>query len=138
MDRGTICVFAKPPRPGRAKTRLASAVGEEGAARLARAFLEDTWDTVSGLPWANAVLASTEADRDALGLDEDTPLWLQGEGDLGQRMERVLARALRDAPWAMALGADSPGLPPGVLERARDALAASDAVLGPMAWGREG
>jgi len=128
---GTICVFAKPPRPGRVKTRLAPALGEEGAARLARAFLADTWATVAALDWARPVLASTEADRQSLGLPPDAALWLQGEGDLGDRMERVLARALREAPWAVVVGTDSPGLPSTLLAEGRDALERADAVLGP-------
>ena len=53
-----LCVFAKPPRVGEVKTRLAPALGAEGAARLARAFLLDTWALVTRVPWATPVLAS--------------------------------------------------------------------------------
>lgn len=128
---GHVCVFAKPPEPGRAKTRLAPALGDEGAADLARAFLADTWRTVGALPWARPVMATTEPDRASLGVDEGAILWLQGEGDLGDRMERVLGRALERGPWAIAVGADSPGLPPRLLADARAALDEADAVLGP-------
>ncbi len=128
---GLLCVFAKPPRPGEVKTRLASALGPDAATRLATAFLRDTWSSVRAVPWARAVLASTSDDPDALGLDAEDPLWAQGDGDLGERMERVLRRALTEAPWAMALGADSPGMPHALLEAARAALTDHDAVLGP-------
>lgn len=126
-----ICIFAKPPRPGEVKTRLASVVGVEGAAALARAFFQDTWAMVRALGWARAVLATTEEPGGSLAIEPDAEVWLQGGGDLGRRIERILCRALDRGPFAIALGADSPGLPPRALEQARDALGAADAVLGP-------
>lgn len=127
----TICVFAKPPRAGEVKTRLSSALPADGPARLARAFFEDTWALVSGIPWAQAVLATTEpeaAEWHSLNLAE---IWPQGDGDLGVRLERVLRRALETSPLAIAVGTDSPGLPIERFEAARAALASNDAVLGP-------
>jgi uncharacterized protein len=60
---------------------------------------------------------------------------LQGEGDLGARLERVMHRALAEAPGALLIGADLPGLPPGHLELAREALSRAEVVLGPAADG---
>lgn len=131
MTRGTICVFAKPPYAGSAKTRLEPAVGPDGAAALARAFLADTWATVHGLEWARPVLATTDYDPIALGVDAGATVWLQGDGDLGDRMERVLRHALVQGPWAIAVGADSPGMPSDLLVAARTALDEADAVIGP-------
>lgn len=127
----TVCVFAKPPRPGLVKTRLAAAVGDTHAAALARAFYEDTWSAATSLPWAKAVLATTEpAAGEWLGAAR-APTWPQGRGDLGDRLERVLRRALRDSPAALAIGTDTPGLPPRLFSQARSALRDADAVLGP-------
>ena len=127
---GIVCVFAKPPQAGRAKTRLAAAVGNQKAGALARAFFDDTWARVSKVPWARPVLASTEDDPGAFGL-ERVELWLQGEGDLGERLEKVMRRALDCAPWVIALGADCPAMPSIALDEARAALDTHDAVLGP-------
>lgn len=129
-QRGCICLFAKPPVPGRVKTRLIPVLGSDGAAELATAFLEDSWIALSEFPWAQLVLASTdETLQDPLG--DRAEVWLQGEGDLGARLERVLGRALQDHPFAIAVGADSPGLPHRFLDEARVALARVDAVIGP-------
>jgi rSAM/selenodomain-associated transferase 1 len=125
-----LCVFAKPPRAGDAKTRLAPAVGAEGAAALARAFITDTWATVTALPWARPVLASTAPWPEGL-LPAPVEVWQQGEGDLGARLERILLRGLEVCPNVMALGADSPGLPAACLEAAHAALESADAVFGP-------
>lgn len=130
MDRPVaVCVFAKPPKPGTVKTRLD--LDGERSALLAGAFFRDTWATVRSLPWARPILATTEGTAEDFGLKRDTEVWLQGDGDLGERLERVLARTLRDGAIAIAIGADSPGLPPRLLERARHALHRADAVLGP-------
>ncbi|MBA3912989.1 MAG: TIGR04282 family arsenosugar biosynthesis glycosyltransferase [Acidobacteriales bacterium] len=126
-DRVAVCVFAKPPRPGEVKTRLAAGIGDEAASRLAHAFLLDTLQTLQSLSWVMPVVASTDPFFAGDGIE----CWLQGEGNLGNRIERILRRGLRQASCAIALGADSPGLPSHLLESARQALAAHDAVLGP-------
>ena len=128
---GCVAVFAKPPRPGEVKTRLVPDLGESGAAALARAFFLDTWASVSALNWADAILATTDVEADEWQLSGETQVWAQGDGDLGQRMERVLSRALDHYPFAIAVGTDAPGLPATLLGAARHALASTDAVLGP-------
>ena len=120
-----ICIFAKPPVAGQVKTRLAAALGPERAADLARAFLDDTIAAVTALSWTQAALATTEPVPTRL------PVLLQGEGDLGARIERVLRAALQRAAFAIAIGADAPALPGRLLEAARAALADADAVIGP-------
>jgi len=128
-----LCVFAKPPDSGIVKTRLAETLGQQSASRLAAAFLLDTWRAASRLEWARPILATTQRspfERQLANLAE-SEVWLQGAGDLGQRLERILRRALRHAPMALAIGSDTPGLPAGMLDRACDALNSSEAVLGP-------
>lgn len=121
-------VFAKPPRPGVAKTRLAADLGDPGAgAALAGAFLRDTWAAVGAVDW-RPILVTTHPDADH-GIAATT--WDQGHGDLGERLERTLRRALAEHDGALAIGADSPGIPPGHLAAARSALEAAPSALGP-------
>lgn len=131
MSGATLCIFAKPPVAGSAKTRLATAIGAQRASALARAFLVDTCRAVRDVRWARTVLATTGALEPALHRELGLPVWHQGEGDLGARMERVLSRALDESAFVIALGADSPGMPPHLLEAAREALTSADAVIGP-------
>lgn len=58
-------------------------------------------------------------------------IWLQGEGDLGARLERILSCALKSSLFAIAIGGDTPGLPSDLFEQARAALHVADAVIGP-------
>ncbi len=126
-----IVVFAKPPVRGEVKTRLADTIGSEHAAKLASAFLRDTWAQVQGLAWAESVLATTNVER--LREFESRPhlVWPQGDGDLGQRVERVMSRGVEQWGRAIGIGADTPGLPIRLLEQAREELEVADAVLGP-------
>lgn len=129
--RVAVCVFAKPPRPGQAKTRLAAAIGDAAAARLAEALLRDAWSTVRALDWARPILATTDEHDEfwrSLGCED---VWSQGEGDLGERMERVLRRALAVDHAAIGVGADCPTLTDSRLGRAKAALSRHDAVIGP-------
>ena len=120
VDKGaTLCIFAKPPVAGQVKTRLAASVGDGRAAELAGAFLADCW----AVPWPRRVLATTDATHD-FGFDAER--WSQGSGDLGARIERILARAGR----GIAIGADSPGFPEAALHDAAAALTRGHAALG--------
>jgi rSAM/selenodomain-associated transferase 1 len=133
MPEAMVCIFAKPPIPGSVKTRLIPELGPERAAELAEAFLEDTVATVRTLPWAECIIAATQTFERSYFKPEE--VWLQSEGDLGDRLEKVLRLALKRKPIVLAIGADSPGLPASYLESARQALATADAVLGPSADG---
>lgn len=122
-----VCVFAKPPTPGSAKTRLAPLLGEEGAASLASAMLLDVWRIVTNYPGLRPVLATTEHGPFPI---PDPDIWLQGEGDLGARITTILSRALRISPAVIAIGADTPALTETHLRTALHALATHDAVIG--------
>jgi rSAM/selenodomain-associated transferase 1 len=131
--KAVICIFAKPPRPGEVKTRLVPLLGAERAAALAEAFLQDTVAMVRQCSWAECVIAATQPlERDYFS---QKGLWLQGDGDLGMRLERIFQRGLRRHEMVFALGADSPGMPCGYLQEAMGALHTADAVLGPASDG---
>ncbi|MGZ4871436.1 MAG: TIGR04282 family arsenosugar biosynthesis glycosyltransferase [Candidatus Angelobacter sp.] len=133
MPEAMVCIFAKPPEPGAVKTRLIPELGPDRAAELAEAFLEDTVAMVRTLTWAECIIAATRTFERSYFKPEE--VWLQSEGDLGDRLEKVLRLALKREPIVLAIGADSPGLPAAYLESARQALKTADAVLGPSADG---
>jgi len=126
-----VVIFTNPPVAGAAKTRLIPAVGPAGAAAVARAMLLDMVRMVHALPWARPVLAAAAPLPADLPLPPAIPQVPQGDGDLGRRMVRCLRRHSDAADQSLLMGTDLPGLPPGRLEQARDALADADAVLGP-------
>lgn len=84
--------MAKWPRPGRVKTRLQRCPRE--AALLYRAFLEDTIRTVDQVASGIVSVADAPSLQDAQsvlpsGLSQDWSVQLQGQGDLGQRIQHA-------------------------------------------------
>lgn len=124
-----VAIFAKPPVAGRVKTRLAASLGGDLAARLAQALLLDTWEAVARAPGARPVLATPEPGADhGLGRVE---AWDQGAGDLGARVERVLARGVAARGACLALGADTAALTPARVQAVVAQLHLHPAALGP-------
>jgi glycosyltransferase A (GT-A) superfamily protein (DUF2064 family) len=116
-------LFARPPRPGEVKTRLAARVGAAAAAEVAAAMLEDAIDAVLAVAALRPIWACTEA------VSARVEVWPQGDGDLSARVERVLAAG---APFggALALGPDTLGMDPEALGAAAAAVRAGEAALG--------
>ena len=131
--------MAKAPRPGLAKTRLIPALGAEGAAALAGRLLDHALGQAlaAGLGPVDLCCAPDAADptfqRQAgrAGL----VLSLQGEGDLGERMQRAFARWLTAEAGVLMMGTDIPGLLAPVLQQAAAALQSTDAVFVPATDG---
>jgi rSAM/selenodomain-associated transferase 1 len=137
LDRAQISltIFARAPEPGRVKTRLVPAVGEQGAAALHAAFVDDVCALTRSLGARRVLAAAGPIDHPhlaALAAREGIPLVGQGEGDLGARMDRAIGRALDEgARAAFILGSDSPALAPPLLGDAFALADAVDVVLGP-------
>lgn len=136
-----IGLMCKPPRAGVSKTRLAKSIGSINAAKLARAFLQDTAHTIQTVG-LNIVRHRIAFYRPEDASNEIADIigegWIRvfcDAGDLGASMFEALEKLLEEAPGgAILLGADLPTLPQGYIEEAMALLgkAADHAVvLGP-------
>ncbi len=134
-----IIVMAKAPRAGLAKTRLAPALGSEGAAALAARMLEQALTQALAAHIGPVELCVTPDPSDALftRLAQELPITLasQGDGDLGARMARALNRGLALQPAAIVIGSDIPALDAAYLRAAAAALATHEVVIGPATDG---
>ena len=120
-----LSIFARLPVPGKVKTRLIPALGEEGAARLYARLLAQTVEVAreSGLQFELRVTGGEVAAFHSLfGLDVEVVD--QGDGDLGAKMARV------EAP-ALLIGSDCPCVTAPLLKAAAGALEDRRVVLGP-------
>jgi rSAM/selenodomain-associated transferase 1 len=130
-----VAVMAKAPRAGLAKTRLAPVLGTEGAASLAARLLERAVDHAARAGVGPVVLAVTpDAGHEAfdvLAARHGIAIEPQGDGDLGDRMERVLSRGVSTHGASLVMGTDVPDLDADVIREAAAALADHDAVLVP-------
>lgn len=126
-----LVIMAKAPRMGRVKTRLARDIGKVAAwsfyrhtlARVVRPLARDN-------RWQTWLCASPDG---SIWQDRIWPVnthrIAQGSGDLGQRMERVMA-ALPTGPVVL-IGADIPDIRPSHIKQAFNTLGQHDAVFGP-------
>lgn len=134
-----LIVLAKAPVPGYAKTRLAKALGDEGAARIASRLLAHTLQSALAAAVGPIQLCcAPDTTHPQFMLARQHPgisLCSQGEGDLGERMERAVARGLAAHRTVLLIGTDAPGLHGGVLRRAAAALHRHDAVAAPASDG---
>ena len=129
-------MFAKAPVAGYAKTRLTPALGAAGAARLAERLLERAVQAAcsAGIGPVQLCCApdATHPSFERLATTEGgVSLVVQGDGDLGARMGRAMARALAVHDRALLIGTDACGLDAAYLRLAARALDDHDAVFGP-------
>jgi rSAM/selenodomain-associated transferase 1 len=135
----TLVIFAKAPQPGAVKTRLIPALGAEGAAALARRMLDHTLQQALATSVGPVELCMSPAPDDmdwqGVALPDGVQRTAQGEGDLGQRMARAVARITGQQEAVLLFGTDSPALTATHLMEAERQLARHDAVLLPVADG---
>jgi len=130
MRRRVIIVFAKAPRMGSVKTRLARGIGQGPALAFYRASLDSTIRAARAVRSTETIIFT--APDDAVGgsyFPRGVPVLPQGRGGLGERMARALDNSA-DADRIL-VGGDIPGITSAILGDAFRSLAEKDAVFGP-------
>ncbi|MDJ0389113.1 TIGR04282 family arsenosugar biosynthesis glycosyltransferase [Roseomonas sp. E05] len=127
MHRDTLLIFARAPRLGAVKRRLARGIGAMAALRFYRAQLAAVAQTAAREGRWDVRLATTPP-----GARAPWPLRLpgipQGHGDLGARLDRTT----RAHPGrVVVIGSDIPGITAADIRAAFRALGRADAVFGP-------
>lgn len=140
MTKRALIIFARDPVPGEVKTRLARHIGNQAAADLYAAMLQDVVQTASNLPkitpiifWANsAVTQSMER------LGERFISSLQNGNSLGERMAHAFDKVFsKDFKTCCIIGSDAPDIPQKYILQAFALLESNsvDVVFGPAADG---
>ncbi len=124
--RRHLIVFARAPRRGRVKRRLAAGIGPLAALRFYRRTLASLIRRVARDGRWGCVLAVTHAPA---RWPRGVPRIVQRGRGLGERM----ANAMRDVPPGpvVLIGSDIPGISPRHIARAFRALGRYGAVFGP-------
>src|SRR5262245_50767086 len=113
-----IAVLAKAPEPGFAKTRLAPALGEEGAAALQARLIERTVEAARTAALGPVTLWATPHEQhptfQVLKAILGITLARQPDGDLGERM----FAAMQESTPTLVVGTDCPTLMPSHFRQA--------------------
>lgn len=126
-----LVIFARQPRLGASKRRLARDIGASAALSFARAMLAQTLRRLGrDRRWITYIAVTPDRSRPWPRM---IPVLAQGGGDLGARMARA-ARGLPPGP-VVIVGCDIPGLTAAHVAAVFRKLGACDAVFGPATDG---
>jgi len=127
--------MVKEPRPGRVKTRLGRTLGMTKAAWWFRHQSQSLIRTLSSDPRWQCVLAVTPdiEGRSSRIWPRNNSRVVQGSGDLGVRMRRILETA-PPGP-CLIVGSDIPNISRALIWQSFDRLRTKDAVIGPATDG---
>lgn len=130
-----VVIFARQPKLGQVKTRLAATVGDARALEIYVALAERVVASLNEPDaWKLVVRCAPDVARG------DVERWLggavavapQGDGDLGARMSRALTAHLEQgAARVVIVGTDCPDVGPEIVRQAFAALETNDLVYGP-------
>lgn len=130
-----VVIFARQPKLGQVKTRLAATVGDARALEIYVALAERVVASLNEPDaWKLVVRCAPDVAR------ADVERWLggavavapQGDGDLGARMSRALTAHLEQgAARVVIVGTDCPDVGPEIVRQAFAALETNDLVYGP-------
>lgn len=129
-----LVIFAKNPRLGHVKTRLAREIGNEQALHVHRHLLRLTRRAAENVPFRKFLFYSDFVEEN----DDWNPVTfnkrVQDGANPGERMCNAFQRVFAEAGIrrAVLVGADCPDLSPDMLTKAFLALETHDFVLGPV------
>ncbi|MFY9955478.1 TIGR04282 family arsenosugar biosynthesis glycosyltransferase [Bradyrhizobium sp.] len=143
MSAAAIGIICKAPQPGRAKTRLATAIGEVAASELSACFLRDVAAAIEAVPETlgrrgYGVYAPAGAEHIMRELlPAGFGLLLQVGDDLGHVLIGAARAFLAEHDCVLLVNGDSPTLPARFLVQAMENLreAGDRMVLGPASDG---
>jgi len=133
-----LLIFAKEPRPGHVKTRLAAEIGAGEAARIYQGLGRRVVDQLRHGPYSPIVVFDPPEARtrvtEWLG-PEGLEFLPQVPGDLGSRLQAAFREGFRRGTEVVVVGTDAPEVDGEVVRSAFRRLAEADLVLGPAVDG---
>ena len=128
-----VVMMLKAPLEGYAKTRLASALGAPGAQDAYEELLKVLFDSLEDLPDMELRVSPKESLKWAQSMCRrpDWSVQWQGDGNLGERLERAARETLIHHSAVILIGADCPYIQPEDIAKAFAALETHEAVIGP-------
>ncbi|MGV3665794.1 MAG: TIGR04282 family arsenosugar biosynthesis glycosyltransferase [Leptospira bouyouniensis] len=132
MELKKLIIFAKQPRQGNVKTRLAKSIGEKKTLEVYLELLSLTNVITNKLDVTKIVYWDEIPENPNLYFGEGFQHKLQSSGDLGKKMESAFQLELSQNPCkTLIIGTDCPYLSLSTFEKAYTQLENKEIVLGP-------
>lgn len=128
-----LIVFARLPRLGTLKRRLAAGIGDQAALAFYRNALFALLRRLGRGPWRCWIALTPDGGARRARWPRPWHVFDQNGGDLGRRMARAIAS--RPPGPVVIVGSDIPDIAPAHIEEAFRALGRADTVFGPAADG---
>ena len=127
-----LIVFARNPRLGKIKTRLAKSIGNKNALKVYLHLLEHTAQVLGELKCVKHIYYDSFIEKDDIFNEKDFNKNIQVGDDLGIKMYNSLKDVF--GQWAekvLIIGTDCFELKASVIDKAFEALDNNDVVIGP-------
>ena len=129
MNKSLVVVMAKAPELGKVKTRLAATLGVEQTLSVYEFLLNATLNAVEHSGFTARVYWTSRPN------DHSGELFLQVEGDLGEKMKAVFEESFVAFSPVIMIGTDCPDITSELLLHAFEAMKQADCVFGPASDG---
>lgn len=131
-EKEALIIFAKNPRLGKVKTRLAKDIGHEQALVVYNHLLQHTRDATIDLPFDKSVYYSDQIEQGDVWDDTSYSKFVQRGHDLGERMHEAFKDRF-DAGYSKIciIGTDCFEIEPAIVQEAFKALDTYDFAIGP-------
>ncbi len=132
-----LIIFAKAPRLGQVKSRLAASIGETAACDAYKKIAKHLLENLRELQNVEIRFAPDDAENEMRNWLGDSFVYAsQGNGDLGSRLQRAFAESFEEGNRrVLIIGSDCPYVITQDIQLAEEALATNDIVLGPATDG---
>ncbi|MCJ8330138.1 MAG: glycosyltransferase [Lentisphaeria bacterium] len=127
-----LCLYAKAPVAGKSKTRLAQDIGNDMAAEIARAMLQDILTITESLDNITVQLWSPPNTKVAdynMDFPDEMLFYTQEGKDLGERMAHTFKTLLKEENRVIIIGSDCVTHEKHILEDAFSRLETEDVIL---------
>jgi hypothetical protein len=129
MSESLLVVMAKTPELGKVKTRLAATLGDKQTLSVYEFLLNTTLNAVKNSGLTARVYWTSKPN------DHSGEIFLQVEGDLGEKMKAVFEDSFATFSPVIMIGTDCPHITSEILQQAEGALKEADCVFGPASDG---
>lgn len=131
-----LIIFARNPRLGQVKTRLAKTVGDIKALEIYKQLLQHTHDITMALPCDKYVFYADGITQDDIWEHNTYSKLAQSGNDLGIRMQAAFETLFNQGYQHICIiGSDCYELTSGIIQQAFDTLQQYTTVIGPSADG---